>query len=148
MPETIVLLAVLIVAGAFVLAPLRRPAPVIPEDVERDAAAVRHRVALEALRDVEADRRAGSLDERGYAEQLAEAEARAVATEAELNAAPPDPGSARPQRVGRRAALVAVEEGRHPRQPDPGDTQPGGGHSQRGLPAARLHQRQRRGVLR
>jgi tetratricopeptide (TPR) repeat protein len=108
MPETIVLLAVLIVAGAFVLAPLRRPPPVIPEDVERDAAAVRHRVALEALRDVEADRRAGSLDERGYAEQLAEAEARAVATGAELNAAPPDPGAARPQRVGRRAALVAA----------------------------------------
>jgi tetratricopeptide (TPR) repeat protein len=108
MPETIVLLAVLLVAGAFVLAPLRRPASVIPEDVERDAAAVRHRVALEALRDVEADRRAGSLDERGYAEQLAEAEARAAATEAELNAASPDPGTVRLQAVGSRAAMAAA----------------------------------------
>jgi tetratricopeptide (TPR) repeat protein len=108
MPETIVLLAVLLVAGAFVLAPLRRAADTVPTDVERDAAAVRHRVALEALRDVEADRRAGSLDERGYAEQLAEAEARAAATGAELAAAASGPPVAPAHNVGGRAALAAA----------------------------------------
>jgi tetratricopeptide (TPR) repeat protein len=108
MPETIVLLGVLLVAGAFVLAPLRRPASTIPDDVERDAAAVRHRVALEALRDVEADRRSGSLDERGYAEQLAEAEARAAATGAELDAAASAPTTAAAPNVGGRAALVVA----------------------------------------
>jgi cytochrome c-type biogenesis protein CcmH len=41
---------------------------------------VRHRLALEALRDLEADRRAGSLDQATYEAQFAEAEARAVAT--------------------------------------------------------------------
>jgi tetratricopeptide (TPR) repeat protein len=46
--------------------------------------AVRHRLALEALRDVEADHRAGSLDEAGYAAQRAEAEAHAAATLAAL----------------------------------------------------------------
>ena len=108
MPETIVVLAVLLVAGAFVLAPLRHSAASIPEDVERDAAAVRHRVALEALRDVEADRRAGSLDERGYAEQLAEAEARAAITRAELDRASIGPATARANPVGGRAALFAA----------------------------------------
>jgi tetratricopeptide (TPR) repeat protein len=108
MPETIVVLAVLLVAGAFVLAPLRHSAAPIPEDVERDAAAVRHRVALEALRDVEADRRAGSLDERGYAEQLAEAEARAAITRAELDRTSAAPATARAHPVGGRAALFAA----------------------------------------
>ena len=108
MPEQVILLAVLLVFGIVVLAPLRRPAPAIPEDVERDAAAVRHRVALEALRDVEADRRAGSLDERGYAEQLSEAEARAAATGAALEATTSAPSTARTQPVGRSAAFVAA----------------------------------------
>ncbi len=108
MPEQVILLAVLLVVGIVVLAPLRRPAPAIPEDVERDAAAVRHRVALEALRDVEADRRAGSLDERGYAEQLAEAEARAAATGAALEATTSAPPTARMQPVGRSAVFVAA----------------------------------------
>ena len=94
--------------GFVVLAPLRRPAVAIPEDVERDAAAVRHRVALEALRDVETDRRAGSLDERGYAEQLAEAEARAAATGAALEATSSAPPTARTQPVGGRAAVLAA----------------------------------------
>lgn len=84
MPEPLLLVLGLLVAAAIVLAPLRWPAPAGPADDERDAALVRHRVALEALRDVEADRRAGSLDERAYAEQLAEAEARAAATRAAL----------------------------------------------------------------
>ena len=108
MPETILLLAVLLVAGAFVLAPLRRPVATIPDDVERDAAAVRHRVALEAMRDVEADRRSGSLDERGYAEQLAEAEARAAITRADLDRTSPAPAADRAHRGGGRAALVAA----------------------------------------
>ncbi len=54
----------------------RAAAPPAPDD-ERS---VRHRLALEALRDLEADRRAGSLDEASYAAQRAEAEAHAAAT--------------------------------------------------------------------
>jgi tetratricopeptide (TPR) repeat protein len=108
MPEAIVVLAVLLVAGAFVFAPLRHSAAPIPEDVERDAAAVRHRVALEALRDVEADRRAGSLDERGYAEQLTEAEARAAITRADLDRMSAAPPTAEAHSVGGRAALFAA----------------------------------------
>jgi cytochrome c-type biogenesis protein CcmH/NrfG len=107
MPEPIILLAALLVAGAAVLEPLRRPAAAASADSEGDAAAVRHRVAIEALRDVEADRRAGSLDERGYAEQLAEAEARAAATAADLAARPPDVESAQ-RPAGTRAAVVAA----------------------------------------
>ncbi len=84
MPEVLLLAAGLALAGALVLVPLwRRPASSAVAD-DRDAAALRHRVALEALRDVEADRRAGSLDEAAYAEQWAEAEARAAATSAAL----------------------------------------------------------------
>jgi tetratricopeptide (TPR) repeat protein len=45
-----------------------------------DADAVRHRLALEALRDVETDYRAGSLDAASYETQRAEAEAHAAAT--------------------------------------------------------------------
>jgi tetratricopeptide (TPR) repeat protein len=107
MPEPVILLAVLLVAGIVVLAPLRRPAAAIPTDGEKDAAAVRHRVALEALRDVEADRRAGSLDERGYAEQLAEAEARAAETGAALDATSSAPPTMRSQVRGGRAAAFA-----------------------------------------
>jgi cytochrome c-type biogenesis protein CcmH/NrfG len=106
MPEAVLLVAALLVAGIVVLAPLRRPSPSLVVDAERDAAAVRHRVALEALRDVEADRRAGSLDERGYAEQLAEAEARAAETAAQLES--PAPPTVEPPRTGVRAAVVAA----------------------------------------
>ena len=107
MAEPILLLAVLLVTGAVVLWPLRRPATSVAVDAERDAAAVRHRVALEALRDVEADRRAGSLDERGYAEQLAEAEAHAAQTAAELDTTTPAmPSEAR--RSGDRHAIVGA----------------------------------------
>ena len=108
MPEPILLLAALLVAGYFVLAPLRRPSPHVAHDVERDAAAVRHRVALEALRDVEADRRAGSLDERGYAEQLAEAEARAAETEKALADSPPPLATETPRSGARGAVMVAA----------------------------------------
>ena len=107
MPEPILLLAALLVAGGVVLWPLRRPATSVAVDAERDAAAVRHRVALEALRDVEADRRAGSLDERGYAEQLAEAEAHAAETAAELDATT-SAATTEPRRGGARHAIVAA----------------------------------------
>jgi hypothetical protein len=108
MPEPILLAAALVVGGAVVLWPLRGPRPVMAGDVERDAAAVRHRVSLEALRDVEADRRSGSLDDRSYAEQRAEAETRAAATAAELAASPPEPPSELQGRGGARTAVIAA----------------------------------------
>lgn len=86
MPEFAVLLLALVAAGFAVLLPMWRRAPEVDRD-DGDAGALRHRVALEALRDVEADRRAGSLDDAGYAEQLAEAEARALETRTALAAA-------------------------------------------------------------
>jgi cytochrome c-type biogenesis protein CcmH len=76
------------------------------DDPEHEALELRHRVALEGLRDVEADRRAGSLDDAAYQRQRGEAEERAARSLAELEAAP-----ARSQVVatrpggGRRAAL-------------------------------------------
>jgi tetratricopeptide (TPR) repeat protein len=110
MPEAVFLAAALFVVGIVVLAPLRGPRAAVAADAERDAAGVRHRVALEALRDVEADRRAGSLDDRAYAEQLAEAEARAASTAAELASAsahePPQP--AEPPSVGVRIVIGAA----------------------------------------
>lgn len=109
MPEPILLLVALALAGIAVIAPLRaRPEP-LPSADDHDAAALRHRVALETLRDVEADRRAGSLDDAGYATQLAEAEARAAATQAELDGRghSGDP-SARGGRAVAVAAAVAI----------------------------------------
>jgi len=47
---------------------------------EAEARALRHRVALDALLDVEADRRAGSLDDASYQRERAEAEARVAET--------------------------------------------------------------------
>ena len=86
MPEQLILLAGLAVAGAIVLLPLVRSRPTSAAvDEEADAAAVRHRVSLEALRDVETDRLAGSLDDAAYAEQLAQAEERAALTRAALD---------------------------------------------------------------
>lgn len=76
-------------------------------DPEREALLVRHSLALEALRDVEADRRAGSLDEESYAAQQAEAEAHAAETLRALDAAPArDTTVAPPPRAGRRAAAI------------------------------------------
>lgn len=109
MPEPLVLLAGLLIGAAFVVPPLlqRREEGATGED-ERDAAAVRHRVAIETLRDVEADRSAGSLDDAAYADQLAEAEARAAETRAALEQ--PTAQHARPQTPerGRRLGLVAA----------------------------------------
>ncbi len=110
MPEALLLLAGLLVAGAAVLAPLRARASAADLEDEHEAARVRHRVAIEALRDLEADRRAGSLDEATYASQLAEAEVRAAATRAALDApaAPHRPVIAAARGRGRTAALVTA----------------------------------------
>jgi len=106
MPDLFLLLAGLVVAAALVLAPLRGR-EVRNTDDAREPAGLRHRVALEALRDVEADRRSGSLDDASYAAQLAEAEARAAVTRAALD----DPAPVAPPRSlsdGRLAALLAA----------------------------------------
>ena len=78
---------------------------------EAEANALRHRIALEALLDVEADRRAGSLDDASYERERAEAEARAAET---LGPAPPKASlrDAAPEgrrgRVGVLGAVVAI----------------------------------------
>jgi cytochrome c-type biogenesis protein CcmH/NrfG len=84
-------LLLLVIGGAVAAAiawPLltRTAEATAPEDQQDDADAVRHRLALEALRDVEADYRAGSLDAAGYEAQRAEAEAHAAATLSALDA--------------------------------------------------------------
>ena len=105
MPELLVLAVGLIAAGLVVLAPLFRAPP--PADVEdREAALLRHRVALEALRDVETDRRAGSLDDADYRAQLTEAEERAARTRRDLDAPVAAPEAA--AWASARAAGVAV----------------------------------------
>jgi tetratricopeptide (TPR) repeat protein len=110
MPEPLVLLVGLLLGAACVVPPLlqRRVEGATGED-ESDAAAVRHRVAIETLRDVEADRSAGSLDDAAYADQLAQAEARAAATRAALEqpTAPPVRLRHAPER-GRRLGLVVA----------------------------------------
>lgn len=110
------LLLLALVGGAVALAvawPLldagRSPLPPAIDE-EREALEVRHRLALEALRDVEADRRAGSLDEVRYAIQRAEAEAQAVATRRALDEArQPDEAAAlaTPRPSLRLPALIA-----------------------------------------
>jgi cytochrome c-type biogenesis protein CcmH len=88
--------------------PLLRPgtptSPIYDSGAEAEARALRHRVALDALLDVEADRRAGSLDEASYTRERAEAEARAAQTLMEAEPAAPA-ASASPRRsTGRVAA--------------------------------------------
>jgi cytochrome c-type biogenesis protein CcmH/NrfG len=109
MPDLLLVLVGLAMAAALVLLPLRRGMddPSVSGD-ERDAAELRHRVALEALRDVEADRRAGSLDAAAYAAQLAEAEGRAAETRRALTARAASATGARTFGDGRRAAIVAA----------------------------------------
>lgn len=109
MPDLLLVLAGLAVAAALVLSPLRRPPadPSVSAD-EREAAELRHRVALEALRDVEADRRAGSLDDDAYAAQLADAESRAADTRRALSAASWAASGSRTSGDGRRAAILAA----------------------------------------
>lgn len=91
MPEPMELLVVGAVAGltGLVIAEplLRRRPAAAPPPGDIDALEIRHRVALDALRDVEADRRAGSLDVAAHAVARAEAEAVAARTLGELEAA-------------------------------------------------------------
>jgi len=106
MPDLLIVLIALVAAALAVLAPLRGRAQLRFDD-EREASELRHRVALEALRDVEADRRSGSLDDASYAAQLAEAEVRAAETRVAIertHARAPEPDDGRP----RRAAVLAA----------------------------------------
>jgi cytochrome c-type biogenesis protein CcmH/NrfG len=109
MPEPILLALALLAAGVGVMAPIWRATPLeTGVDDERRSAEMRHRVALESLRDVETDRRAGSLDDAAYASALAEAEDRAARTRAALDgiaAHDPQPPS------GRRSAAPVVVAG-------------------------------------
>ena len=110
MPEGLILLVGLAAAAAFALRPLvgdRHDGISAADDL--GAANLRHRVALEALRDVETDRRAGSLSEAAYAEQQAQAEERAASTRAALDRYHPDLAPTLPPTTrGRRAAAVAA----------------------------------------
>ncbi len=105
MPELLILLLGLVAAGVLVLRPLSGRVSEATGDDELDAATLRHRVALEALRDVETDRHAGSLDGAAYADQLAAAEERAATTRAALDAQRP---RARTTPSGGRRAGVAL----------------------------------------
>jgi tetratricopeptide (TPR) repeat protein len=83
------LLALVATAVALAIAwPLLGDAePVVATDPEAEALEVRHRLALEAMRDVEADHRAGSLDDAAYRAQRDEAEAYAAQRLRELDEA-------------------------------------------------------------
>jgi cytochrome c-type biogenesis protein CcmI len=103
-PTQWLLLALLGAATAAAVAwPLLRGAAPPPPaaNAEAEARTLRHRVALEGLLDVEADRRAGSLDDVAYERERAEAEERAASTLSE----PPAAVAAAPSRgSGRRTA--------------------------------------------
>ena len=109
MPDLREWLLLVMVAGAALLAiawPLLGPrAREDAQDPEHEARLVRHRVALESLRDVEADHRAGLLDEASYEAQREEAEARAAATLTALDAAQPSEAPV-PSGGGARVALA------------------------------------------
>jgi cytochrome c-type biogenesis protein CcmH len=79
-------------------------APAGAED-EAETRALRHRVALDALLDVEADRRAGSLDDASYERERAEAEARAAQTLTEPLEAHASPEPVARSAAGRRLAV-------------------------------------------
>lgn len=88
MPELVIVTALFVaVAAALVIPPLLRRVAPAPRGAELEAAELRHRVALEVLRDVDADHRAGALDEGAYRAELAAAEARAARTGAARDAA-------------------------------------------------------------
>jgi tetratricopeptide (TPR) repeat protein len=111
------LLLLILVAGGVALAvawPLLDgggAAAAAEPDPEREAAAVRHRLALEALRDIEADHRAGSLDEVAYQAQRDEAEARAAQTLRALEAtAPAEEATAPLERAPATEAVAPAAE--------------------------------------
>ena len=110
MPEILILVAGLVLAAAFVLRPLWDGTPASTPGDEGDV--IRHRVALEALRDVEADHAGGLTDDATYAAQLAEAEALAAATPqdqptAQAESPPPESPSARSAAIG-AASLIGL----------------------------------------
>ena len=88
--------------GAVVSWPLRRGVAPASATADREGAELRHRVALEALHDVEADHRAGSLDEAGYRRQRDEAESQAAATLADLERSEPNPAPISSPKPGAR----------------------------------------------
>lgn len=109
MPDVLqgVLFALIALATATAVGwPLLRGVSTAPAEApnpEAEARALRHRVALEGLLDVEADRRAGSLDDASYARERSEAEERAAESLTEPPPAVP-PTPAPTPRNGRRAA--------------------------------------------
>ena len=108
-PQWILLVVVAAVTAAAVGWPLLRPPRSAPPDTQAEAEsrALRHRVALEGLLDVEADRRAGSLDDAAYQRERAEAEERAAETLIE----PVTPAATAAPRSGngrRAAALIGA----------------------------------------
>jgi len=103
--EWLILAVLGLATAAFIAWPLGRGAREQRPATDRESLALRHRLALEAVLDVEADHRAGSLDEAGYRRQLAEEEARATETLAALETAAAGPSLPAPgRRSGRRAA--------------------------------------------
>jgi len=107
MPDPLqwMLLAVLgLLTGGAIAWPLVRARAAVPHpDAEQEGHELRHRIALEALLDVEADRRAGSLDDAAYARERAEAEERAALTLARVGRPRVGRGPTLPGN-GRRAA--------------------------------------------
>jgi cytochrome c-type biogenesis protein CcmH/NrfG len=117
MPEVAILLIGLGAAAALILGPLRHAAPAPSESDRVESALVRHRVAIEALRDAEADAAAGLLDPDASSALLGEAERRAAESRSDLDAAlasdksaSPTPGATwvRPVAVVGAAALGVV----------------------------------------
>ena len=110
MPDVAWLLAFLALAAAFVLPPLLRRPIVGRESDAAEAAVVGYRVALDALRDVETDHHAGSLDDEAYASQRSAAEERAALARVERDATVAAAGSAHmlPDRRARRLALAGA----------------------------------------
>lgn len=108
MAELLLILLLIGGAGLFVAWPLLEAGDAQADGAPDHATLLaRHRLALEALRDVEADHRAGSLDVDAYAAQRAEAEARAARTLAALESVRPAPTTSRsrPAAGGRRLGL-------------------------------------------
>jgi cytochrome c-type biogenesis protein CcmH/NrfG len=117
MPEIAILLIGLGAAAVSILGPLRHAAPAPSESDRVEPARVRHRVAIEALRDAEADAAAGLLDPDASSAVLGDAERRAAESRADLDAAlasndgaSPTPGArwVRPAAVGGAATLGVV----------------------------------------
>jgi cytochrome c-type biogenesis protein CcmI len=93
----------LAVATAIALPLLGRGSSSVTLNTDAEARALRHQVAMDALLDVEADRRAGSLDDASYERERAEAEARAAET---LEPVAAEPGV--PSATGGKARLMVA----------------------------------------